>query len=184
MKILFISILSILSIIHIDDSNNKKINKIIEKEYKVKNFSLMKFNLPKSIAQHYREEDYFFKINTSNLLIGYAYTGRVYSCRTNNCNLPKSEDAKDESEYFDYLILYSKDLSIKKVSILNYRATYGNEICSKMWLKRFSKGNINKEFKANRDIDIISGATISSKAIINDFNKVNKTLDKLVKLKL
>lgn len=164
------------------DNTNKKIHKLIEKEYKVKSFSLVKFDLPESISKYYSEGDNFFRINTSDLLIGYAYTGRVYSCRSGNCKLSKPEDGNDGSEYFDYLIIYSKDLSIKNVSVLNYRATYGNEICSKMWLKRFTKGSINKRIEANKDIDIISGATLSSTALIDDINKANKTLSKLLKL--
>jgi len=182
MKILLLSLITIVSFGNVNKDTNKKLHKAIEKEYKIDDFHLNKFDMPLSIAKEFSDSDNFFRIKTSVSLIGYAYTGRVYSCRSGNCKLSSCDNGEERQEYFDYLILYSKDLNIKKVKILSYNATYGQEICSKLWLKRFTKNNIQKKLKANEDINIISGATISSNALIKDINKVNATLSKLLKL--
>lgn len=166
----------------INNNTNKKLYRAIEKEYKTNSFRLEKFDIPLPTTRNFDYNGNFFKINTSVSVIGYAYTGRVYSCRSGNSKPTSYQENRDIGEYFDYLILYSNDHIIKKVQILSYKATYGQEICSKMWLKRFTRNSIQKKLRAVKDIDIISGATISSNALIEDINKVNSILSKLLKL--
>lgn len=182
MKILLLSLITLVSLGNPDKDTNKKLHRAIEKEYKVEDFRLDKFDIPLSIAKNFGDSDKFFKIKTSVSIIGYTYTGRVYSYRTGNRKLSSCNNGEELQEYFHYIIMYSHDLTIKKVKILKYNATYGQEICSKLWLKRFTKNNIQKKIKVNEDIDVISGATISSHALIKDINKVNSTLAKLLKL--
>lgn len=72
--------------------------------------------------------------------------------------------SKGKNDLFDYLVLFDNSMTIKKVVILVYRSSYGGEIMAKYWLKQF-EGKYNGEFEFNKDIDSISGATISAPAI-------------------
>nr|MDA3853565.1 FMN-binding protein [Bacteroidales bacterium] len=102
----------------------------------------------------------------SNCTIKYIYIGRVNSCRTGTCSVDE-----DLAEYFDYIILFNTDKSVVQVKVFNYQATHGQEITAKSWLKQFIGYQGQKELKVNKDIDSISGATISTYAITEDINK-------------
>jgi Na+-translocating ferredoxin:NAD+ oxidoreductase RnfG subunit len=60
---------------------------------------------------------------------------------------------------------------VVQVKVFNYQATHGQEITAKSWLKQFIGYQGQKELKVNKDIDSISGATISTYAITEDINK-------------
>lgn len=87
--------------------------------------------------------------------------------------------ARSKFEYFDYAIYYDFQQNIKAVRILQYREDYGGEIGSKRWLKQFEGLNANSPIEIGQDIQGISGATISYKAITNGVNNITKTLQKL-----
>lgn len=93
--------------------------------------------------------------------IKYAYIGRVNTCRAEGCASPNSADADDRSEFFDYYILFDSSANILSVHIFNYEATHGQEITVRGWLKQFVGFNAKRELVVGKDIDAISGATIS-----------------------
>jgi len=111
----------------------------------------------------------FYKIIQSNSIIGWAYTRRVFSCRNGGCNDQSSMAEESVShEYFDYFALLNPDYSILEIKVYNYAATHGQEICSKAWLKQFKGFDGSSKLRYGKDIDAISGATISGKAITED----------------
>jgi hypothetical protein len=75
--------------------------------------------------------------------------------------------AKGRYEYFDYLVLYNPDLSIRLIEVLEYRSEYGFEITSKKWLKQFV-GMSGCGLEYAEDIDALSGATYSASSITSD----------------
>jgi len=110
-----------------------------------------------------------YKIVLNNNLTGWAYTRRVLSCRNGGCDGTHSTDDPDVShEYFDYFALLSAEYSILEIKVYNYAATHGQEICSKAWLKQFKGYDGSKYLRYGKDIDGISGATISGIAITED----------------
>jgi Na+-translocating ferredoxin:NAD+ oxidoreductase RnfG subunit len=102
----------------------------------------------------------FKKIKNQNNLIGYYYTGKAFG----------------KVDYFDYLVIFDKELSIKKIKILAYREDRGGEIGSKRWLKQFIGKTPQNSMVYNKDIMGISGATISAKSITNQLDKLMKTI--------
>lgn len=66
-----------------------------------------------------------------------------------------------------FLVIFNIDLSIKEVEIIKYREQHGGSIDDPNWLSQFNNKNINSDLELNKNIDGISGATISVKSIIN-----------------
>lgn len=101
----------------------------------------------------------------------YMYIGRVCSCRGGTCSVNE-----DLSEYFDYLILFDTDKRVLQVKVYNYQASHGQEITGKGWLKQFVGYKGDKELEVNKEIDSISGATISTYAITEDISEKTRML--------
>ena len=72
---------------------------------------------------------------------------------------------KGKNDLFDYMVLFDELLYIKKVIILVYRSSYGGEIMAKYWLKQLEGKSNGEQMQFEKDIDSISGATISAPAI-------------------
>jgi hypothetical protein len=120
-----------------------------------------------------------YKIVLNNNLTGWAYTRRVLSCRNGGCDGTNSTAEVDGShEYFDYFALLSAQYSIIEIKVYKYAATHGQEICSKAWLKQFKGYDGSKSLRYGKDIDAISGATISGIAITEDVGSAVRMLRK------
>lgn len=106
-------------------------------------------------------EDSLVKIINSEETIGYYYLGKAYG----------------KADFFDFIVIFDKDLIVSKVSVLVYREDHGGEVGSKRWLKQFNGTTTNQTLKYQEDIVGISGATISVKSMTNEVNKMLKTID-------
>lgn len=82
--------------------------------------------------------------------------------------------AKSRVDFFDYMIIYNVDLSIKTIQVLAYREDYGGEIASNRWLKQFVGKKSIDEMKFGDDIQGISGATVSARSLTYDVQEVSK----------
>lgn len=107
----------------------------------------------------------------------YIYVGRVNSCRTGGCSISNDLQKDGTSEYFDYYILFDKHKTVRAVKVFNYQATHGHEITSKGWLNQFIGYNGSKPLQVNKNIDAISGATISVYAITIDVEMKTEVLN-------
>ena len=107
--------------------------------------------------------DNFYTISESERIIGYL--------------IVQSERSKYKK--FDYFIIYNNSAEILKVEILNYRESYGFEICNKRWLKQFIGNNSDSEFEFNSKVDGISGATISVNSLRTSIFKQTQTLKRM-----
>lgn len=151
---------------------SKKVNAIIKKEIRTV-FNIEKFTqhsiaipikmretLPLNIT-----ETNFFKINSDDNFLGYYYLGQAYG----------------KAAYFDFIVIFDKNLIVSKVKILVYREDHGGEIGSKRWLKQFIGKTTTNFLIYQKNIAAISGATISAKSMTNEVNKLLKTIDILNK---
>jgi len=111
-----------------------------------------------------------YKITQSIDTLGWAYTRRVYSCRNGGCDQLSLTDESSSREYFEYFAIIDNQHRITDIKVYNYAATHGEEICSKAWLKQFKGYKGAKPLRYGKDIDAISGATISGKAITEDIS--------------
>lgn len=114
-------------------------------------------------------------------LCKYVYVGRVNTCRAGGCSIRKDATPDKESEFFDYYILFDAQINIQQVRIYNYQATHGQEVTAKNWLKQFKGYNGSKDLVVNKNVDAISGATISVYAIVMDINQKTSLLKEILK---
>lgn len=112
----------------------------------------------------------------------YVYVGRVNSCRTGGCEI--NSEGYGTSEYFDYFILFDERANVELVKIFNYAATHGHEVMAKGWLKQFIDYNSKTELIVGKDVDSISGATVSVNAIAEDIRQRTNLLGKYLNLKV
>lgn len=103
-----------------------------------------------------------------NSNVKYVYVGRVKSCRAGGCSINNTISDNSLSEYFDYFILFNKNLSVELVRVYNYQATHGQEVTNKSWLKQFKNYDGSTELTVGKNIDAISGATISVNGLAAD----------------
>lgn len=109
----------------------------------------------------------------------YVFVGRVNSCRAGGCCNTANLSENLESEYFEYIIYFDSQKTVQLVEVFNYQATHGYEITSKGWLKQFVGYSAIDELIVNKDIDGITGATVSVYAITNDIQGKTKILNQI-----
>jgi len=117
--------------------------------------------------------------NPTSSKIKYIYIGRVNTCRAGGCSNDSNQANSKESEFFDYFILYDSTCSILKVKIYNYQATHGQEVTAKSWLKQFQGYSGKTELSVGKNVDAISGATISADATTFDIEHKTGLLKQL-----
>lgn len=146
---------------------SKRVDALIQKEIKtvfeVEAYKQEIIEIPLDITETLPSQitdTNFFKINNENDILGYYYIGKAYG----------------KAAYFDFIVIFDKDLVISKTKILVYREDHGGEIGSKRWLKQFIGKTKEQHLIYQKDIAAISGATISAKSMTNEVNKLLKTV--------
>jgi Na+-translocating ferredoxin:NAD+ oxidoreductase RnfG subunit len=159
--------ISILVIITSSFTISKRVEALIEKEVKsVFDISLYKkellkvpFEVNETLPQKISDSN-FYKIYNNQQLLGYYYLGQAYG----------------KADYFDFIVIFDKDLIVSKVKILIYREDHGAEVGSKRWLNQFRGREKGENLAYQKDIAAISGATISAKSMTGEINKLLKTV--------
>lgn len=142
---------------------HKKVHKEITEVFEIENFNLTTVSIPVEVEQTLPSrfgEDNFFKIESNNKFMAYAYVSQAAS----------------KTALFDFLVLLDKDLVVLKTKVLIYREEYGGEIGSKRWLKQFIGKTQDDDLKYGENIVAISGATISVRSFTEAFNDLLKSL--------
>jgi hypothetical protein len=122
---------------------------------------------------------YFKFVNQKDTPFAYLYVGRVNSCRAGGCSNENNLFTLERSEYFDYFILFGKSGSVNIVKVYNYQATHGQEVTSPAWLRQFKDYNGSANLNVGKNIDAISGATISVYGITADIEHKTKLLKQI-----
>ncbi|MCG8580549.1 MAG: FMN-binding protein [Bacteroidales bacterium] len=155
---------------------HKAIKKTLVKNCQLTNVQLEEITLSNIETEGLQGK--FFTITSDNAGsdITHMYIGRVNSCRAGGCSRPGASFG--DSEYFDYMILFNKNSEVALVKVFNYQATHGHEVTAKGWLKQFIGYNSDEaELEVGRNIDSISGATISVNGITADVSKKTQLLE-------
>ena len=155
--------------------NRKRLNKEIENRFQLTGFDLRKTEISNTTPGN-NETGIFWNIESKNETIGFVYTGRVFSCSKNGCTVGQSAASVENAEFFDYFILFDKTKNVTSVVVYNYEATHGQEITAKGWLKQFAGYNGSRNLVVGKNIDSISGATISVNAITDDIARKTSIL--------
>lgn len=141
---------------------------------------LKELSITPEISKSIRLGKYYSTIDQSFNITKYVYVGRINSCRAGGCSIAQKTDSNQDSEFFDYFILFDANASIQLVKIYNYQATHGQEVTATSWLKQFKNYNGNKELVVGKNVDAISGATISVDATSFDIEHKTKLLKQIL----
>jgi Na+-translocating ferredoxin:NAD+ oxidoreductase RnfG subunit len=71
-----------------------------------------------------------------------------------------------------FFVIFTAQSQIQHVEIVKYRESYGGEIKSRRWLDQFIEKDASSDFLIGKDINGISGATISANSISHGVNKL------------
>jgi hypothetical protein len=116
------------------------------------------------------------KIFTQVGRYGFVVEGRAYSCREGGCTgdalQPANDDSREGYEYFDFIVILDNSFTVVRVLITNYQATKGHEIMSRSFLRQFTGKSPSRTPAFGRNIDGISGATVSGIAITNAISSI------------
>ena len=82
-----------------------------------------------------------------------------------------------------YMVILNIEGNIINSNVIKYREAYGSEVGNKGWLKQFINFNNNSDYDIGKNIDGISGATISVKSMSKGMQKIT-TLYSLIKNQL
>ena len=115
----------------------------------------------------YRDELYYWNISNNDTTIAYALMDNVLG----------------KSMPITFLVILNNEGSILFTKVIKYREAYGSEVCNKNWLAQFTHFSETTDFKVEKDINGISGATISVNSLSKGINKMT-VLFPLIKDKL
>lgn len=152
------------------ESLPRRVSKSVEKTFGKEKYLLQE--LAETGAEDFTSthQGKFYRLTHAgkNAPTGYLHIARVKTCRSGGCGAPAKNREQTGSEYFDYVILFDTECNIERVKIFNYQATHGHEITARGWLNQFLGFSGRDSLEVGKDIDTISGATISVYAITSD----------------
>lgn len=71
-----------------------------------------------------------------------------------------------------YVVILDSFGKVKNSKVIKYREGYGGEVKSPLWLNQFNNKSNKSTFILGKDIDGISGATISVKSMIKGIERI------------
>lgn len=153
----------------LDKNGQKRINKTFAKLWKDQVVKTTDLNISiddqKEVGFKIRKQT-LFSIAADGKKAGYMYLDK----------------APSKFDKFDYMVIFNRDLSIKAVKVLVYREDQGGEIMSGSFLKQFNGKNSFSKLELGKDIQGISGATISCRSTVEGVKKLTKRINKLNQL--
>ena len=115
----------------------------------------------------YRDELYYWNISNNDTTIAYALMDNVLG----------------KSMPITFLVILNNEGNILASEVIKYREAYGSEVGNKNWLAQFTHFSDTTDFKVGKNIDGISGATISVNSLTKGIQKIS-ILFPLIKDKL
>ena len=104
----------------------------------------------------YRDKLYYWTITKKDSTMAYAFLDNVIG----------------KSMPITFLVLLNINGDIINTNVIKYREAYGGEVSNKRWLQQFINRNNNSSYTIGKDIDGISGATISVKSMTKGLQKI------------
>ena len=137
--------------------------------YKINKLTIpsnIKYQIEKASQQRFfKDYVYEYRIYSGDSLVGIGLLDNVYG----------------KAMPITFLVLFDTKGSITNVHIVKYREEYGGQISNQTWLEQFNGSNWNSSFQVGKDIDGISGATISVNSITKGIKKTALIYYKILK---
>lgn len=158
----FLLIMPVKAVVSINDS---KVQKELKKQFNDEALKVEELTVNNKISGK------FYKLlSPVSKSVSYMYLGRVSTKRT----AATVQHSQESADFFDYYILYDAGKAIRKVKIINYQSSHGQMISSPGWLKKLEGYMAGKPLEVGKQVDAISGATISVNNLVFDIRQ--KTL--------
>jgi len=154
---------------------DKKIDKELKSYFENQDISKEYIKIPENL--NYSENSHLFAVKNENKTIAYMNINRVNACRIGGCSNGNNSGI-ERYDHFYYMALLDTNFTILKVKILDYQSEYGYEICGKNWLKQFN-GKKGCDTDYGKNIDAISGATVSGNALVSEIQMLHGLLSQL-----
>jgi hypothetical protein len=155
------------AVINIQDN---KVQKELKKQFKDETLKFEEITVNNKINGKY------YKLQSSvNKSVSYLYLGRVSTKRTAG----SAQNQQESADFFDYYILYDAAKSVRKIKIINYQSSHGQMISSPGWLKKLEGYMAGKPLEVGKQVDAISGATISVNNLVFDVKQKTLILNQL-----
>ncbi len=90
-----------------------------------------------------------------------------------------STRAPGRFDAFDYAILYNDSLVVEGVVVTRYRSDHGGAIAHPRWLSQFH-GYRGGPLHLGKDIDGVSGGTISASSMVADMQRCHRLMSALI----
>ena len=135
--------------------------------------SLHKYKLPEELKSRaekqvqqkfFKEYIYLWNICLKDSLAGYAVLDNTYG----------------KSLPITFLVIFSPVGKILRTEIIRYREPYGGAVGSRRWLDQFKGKSVEDKFNVDKDIDSISGATISVHSLTRAINKLTYIINMII----
>lgn len=101
--------------------------------------------------------------------------------RTSNGGWFMVQQVVGKHEMITYAIGINPDGTVKHIEILEYVESYGYEVADQSWLKQFYGKTVANTFKLGKDVDSISGATLSCKHLADGVKRDLVAYDTVLK---
>ena len=111
----------------------------------------------------FSDQLYFWKISQNDTIIAYAFLDNV----------------KGKSMPITFMVILNKNGTIINSSVIKYRESYGGEIGNRRWLEQFNKKNKKSSYEPGKEIDGITGATISVNSLSKGIRKIVLLFDQV-----
>ncbi len=118
----------------------------------------------KSEQNFFSDEIYFYKIYSNNQIIGYSILDNVYG----------------KSMPITFIVMFDINGIILCSEIIKYREQYGGAVKNENWLIQFKGKNCESDFKVGKDVNTISGATISVNSVTKGIKKLTFLIKELI----
>lgn len=143
---------------------------------------LLKTKIHKALSVIYQKEGLQLKIielNDGKVSEGKALNGHIYQIIDQNelKGYAFVAQAQSMKNVFDYLVVFNPMLTIEKAKVLIYREQHGRQIGTTRWLSQFKGMDFTDRPELGKQIDGISGATISAKSMTNAVHQLLVTLE-------
>lgn len=153
---------------------NDDVNSIIGAQYSQDTkIILSKYVLPKELKQRIENNVqqkfhstfvYFYKIIKDDKILGYAILDNVFG----------------KSLPITFLVLFDLNGNIISSHIVKYREQYGGAVKNKNWNDQFIGGNSESSFEVGKNINSISGATISVNSVTKGIKKLTLLIKEII----
>ncbi len=176
MKLILIIILVFSTISVAGEISEKAENSVYQKFGKSVHIEIVKLKIPDNIKKRiekaakqrfFRNYVYLYKIFKNDTTVGYAILDNVIG----------------KVMQITFMVFFDTNGKITNTEILKYREQYGGAIKNPKWTGQFVGKDYNSGFVPGKDIDGISGATISVNSVSKGIRKLTLLYKEIIGIK-